>query len=55
MRDTVERIRALDSEPIPMTPGEVAKFIEVEIEKRLKVAGGIERQTKPTGEREERR
>lgn len=34
-RDIVERIRELDSEPIPMTPGEFAKFIEVEIEKWL--------------------
>jgi tripartite-type tricarboxylate transporter receptor subunit TctC len=37
--DIVERIRALGAEPIPMAPDEFAGFINVEIEKWLKVAG----------------
>lgn len=36
--DIVERIRALGSEPIPMTSAEFTAFIEVEIKKWLKVA-----------------
>ncbi len=36
--DIVERIRALGAEPIPMTSAQFAAFIEVEIEKWLKVA-----------------
>ena len=36
--DIVERIRALGAEPLPMTPAEFASFVEVEIEKWLKVA-----------------
>jgi tripartite-type tricarboxylate transporter receptor subunit TctC len=35
---TVERIRALGAEPIPMTPGAFAAFIKAEIDKWLKVA-----------------
>jgi tripartite-type tricarboxylate transporter receptor subunit TctC len=34
---TVERIRVLGAEPIPMTPAEFAAFIKAEIEKWLKV------------------
>jgi tripartite-type tricarboxylate transporter receptor subunit TctC len=34
----VERIRALGTEPIPMTPAEFSAFIKVEIDKWLKVA-----------------
>ena len=47
--DSVERIRALGAEPIPMTPAEFATFIEIEIEKRLESYGGVERETKLTG------
>jgi len=43
--DIVERIRALGADPIPMTPAEFAAFINVEIEKWLKVAGAAS--TKP--------
>jgi tripartite-type tricarboxylate transporter receptor subunit TctC len=36
--DIVERIRALGAEPIPMSPAEFSAFINVEIDKWLKVA-----------------
>jgi len=36
--DVIERVRALGAEPIPMTPTAFAAFIEIEINKWLKVA-----------------
>ena len=36
--DMVERVRSLGAEPIPMTPGEYAQFIRIEIDKWLEVA-----------------
>jgi tripartite-type tricarboxylate transporter receptor subunit TctC len=37
--DVIERIRALGSEPMPMTPADFGAFVRAEIEKWLKVAG----------------